>query len=342
MTVTAFPGPYQSVFRDACFTLAGIQTSYVDVSIRAVGETAPIGVKRIYTEAGEWSVNVAPYVRRLISPEPMCGLSAGICEGARRVVSCFVEAPGCTSAAVALTGGTRDVPPNTILSAAPRTVKIRPGEKDEISVITGGIAVKPVIVFNHLGVEYIDDSHVAFTGSGMATMVVDADYCGRIFASLTGTAGVEMTGFTVRLKVGEGTQSETTLERRYILDRISGGGGGRRLAWVNRYGAIDYHTFPTVGEVRSSGRRTRIYTPDGYRTVATAAERSETLLSEPCDAGAADWLAGIFSSPAVWEVDGPQYEKIEVEGGGIEYSPLRPAVVSVNISDSLKTVSRKF
>ncbi len=340
MTVTTFPRPYQSVFRDACFSLAGIPTPEVDVSIRAVGQTAPLGIKRIYTEGGGGSVNVAPYMRRLVAPEPLCGFSAGMVAGIGRVVSCFVEAPGYTSAAIALTGGTEDAPLDTILSAAPRTVKIRPEEKDEIAVITGGTAVKPVIVFNHGGVEYVDDSHGAFTGNGMAAMVVDADAFGRTFTSLTGAAEEEMTGFAVRLTIRTGTPSETILERRYTLDRVSG--AGRRLAWVNRYGAVDYHTFPTLAEVRSAGSRTRIYTSEGYRTVATTAERSETLFSEPCDAAAAEWLGEIFSSPAVWEVDGVRYERTEVAGGGVEHSPLRPAVVSVTLSAPTKTVSRKF
>jgi hypothetical protein len=215
----------------------------------------------------------------------MCGLPAGVYEGRGRVASCFIEVPGFTSAAVALTGGTEDAPLNTILSAAPATVRIRPGEKDEIAVITAG---------------------------GMEVTVVEG-----------GSAGIE-----------------AIPGRRYILDVVSK--GGRRLAWVNRYGAIDYHTFPVAGEVRSTGGRTRIYSPGGYRTVATEAYRSETLLSEPCDAATAEWLAEIFSSPAVWTVDGSTCERVEVAGGEVACSPARPSVVSVTLSCPVKTVSRKL
>ncbi len=117
---------------------------------------------------------------------------------------------------------------------------------------------------------------------------------------------------------------------------------GRRLAWLNRFGAGDYHTFPVVAETRVSGERTRIFTRDGYRTVATDAAASEIVLSEPCDAATAMWLAGIFSSPAVWRITGPEFERVEVSGGEVRSSPLQPQTVRVEVLPAGKSVSRKF
>jgi hypothetical protein len=342
MNVTNFPRPYQSVFSEACFTLGGVQDSGgLDIAICSPGIAGPLGVKRFYgTGAASVSVNAAPYVRRLFSPGPMCGLMPGLHKADGRVVSCYIEAPGYSSAAVPLTFGVEDCPQDVILSAAPETVKIRPGERDEISVITSGGVIKPVVVFSHSGIEYTDDSCPPANSEGMMTVVVDAIAVREAFELSTGAPASEMTGFSVELPVGSGTSGGTVLLRRYLIDRTSM--GGRRLAWINRYGAIDYHTFPTVTETGLSGGRTRIFTPAGYRTVATAAETSETLVSEPCDGTMAAWLAEIFSSPAVWQIDGTGFERVEISNGGAVFSPLYPRTVSVTVSPGTKVVSRKF
>jgi hypothetical protein len=95
-------------------------------------------------------------------------------------------------------------------------------------------------------------------------------------------------------------------------------------------------------EFRSEGSRTRIETPAGYKTVATAARQSLKLLSDPCDAPTAEWLSELFSSPAVWLITGTEYEKVEVASGETVATPLQPTVVSVTISPAAVNISRKL
>lgn len=334
MVVTNFPKPYQSAFREACFTLDGAQTDgNTDVGIFASGVAEPLGVKRLYG-TGAKSVNVAPYLRRLFSPEPLCAKPHAIYEAAGRVVSCRVEVPGFSSAAVPLTFGTEDAPTDAALSARGERVVIRPGERDELSVIASGGRVEPAVLFSVGGVEHRDDSYYAFMTSKPVVMVVDADVAGATFERLTGLPAEEMTEFTVELALGE-----AVVRRRYAVDRTSR--GGVRLAWVNRFGAVDCYTFPVVAEKRISGERTRILSAGGYRTVATASETSEVLVSDQCDTATGEWLSEIWSSPVVWRIAGSEFERVEVAKGELRCSPLHPEAVAVVVSHAVKTVSRK-
>jgi hypothetical protein len=310
----------------------------IDIEISSPGRLEPLGVKRIYA-SGAAVVNVAPYARRLLDPKPMCDSPAGIFVGPGRAASCYIYSPGLSTEAVMLCGGTEHAPMNTMLSEAPPEVKIAPGERDEIPVISQDRVV-PELHFTHNGVSYTDHPFGQRNASGILAAVIDLDTVWRSFTARTRADAGLLERFTVRLRLEQQGFTERIVERHYVIDRS--GRRGRRLAWVNRYGAIDYHTFPVVDEFRSGGSRTRMETPAGYRTMATTASRSVRLLSGPCDPMTAEWLSEIFSSPAVWTVDGAEYEKVEVSRGEVVCSPLRPSTVSVVLSPSAANVSRKL
>ncbi len=312
------PPEHGSAFRPACFTLAGVQApGGIDIEIRSGAGNEPLGVKRIYS-SGEASVNVAPYVRRLLEPSPMCGGAAGIHVGTARTATCFLFAPGFVSETVTLCGGSENALPNILLSAAPSVVKIAPGEKDEMGIISGD-RVYCDISFSRGEIHYIEPMGQR-NAAGMLAAVIDADAVCRAYASRTGGEASEPADFTVRLRLDQPGFESAVIERKYILERNVR--TGRRLAWINRYGAVDYHTFPVCEEFRSGGGRSRIETPAGYRTVATRMEQSLKLLSEPCDAPTAEWLSELFSS--------------------LICSPLQPTIVSVTVSPAALNVSRKF
>lgn len=339
MNATTLPRRYGSAFRPACFTLADVGApGGVDISISVPGSPAPLGVKRIYS-SDTATVNVAPYARRLLAPVPLCGLVAGMHAAAGRTATCFISAPGYSSPSVALCGGREDAFSNYLLSAAPSRVVIAPGERDEMPIISEDW-VSGEITFRRGATTYTDNSLGQRSAEGIVAAVVDADAVGRSFSSLTGLAAGELTEFTVRLRLSQPGFTGRVVERHYRVDRTVR--SGRRLAWLNRYGAVDYHTFPVVGEVRSGGGRTRIETPAGFRTVATGAKQSARLLSAPCDASTAAWLSEIFSSPAVWAIDGGDYERVEVAAGEVVCSPLEPTIVSVTVSPAVPDVSRKL
>ncbi len=331
MIVTTYPKAYQSAFREALFVLGAVNGSNgVDISINTpLKPGQPLGVKRIYAQ-NEASVNVTPYVRGMIEVKPVCDKPHGLVVGTDRTIPCAISAAGLTSNTVILSGGVEDLPIDTILSAAPDTVRIAYGEKDEISVITSRV-VDPVVASVYGGEEHFDYQTLSdVISSNMITAVVDPKALCGVFANALQVELDKITEFTIQLRLTGGTEPEKILSRRYIIDYY--GVGGRRLAWVNRYGGVDYYTFPTVSKTRNTGSRTRMETTDGYKTRTTMASKHETLVSEPCDGVMVDWLAEIFSSPDVWLVKGSEYEKVEVSGGEVVSSPLQPTRVNVEIA----------
>jgi hypothetical protein len=237
-----------------------------------------------------------------------------------------------------LCAGSENAMANVLLSAAPRVVRIAPDEKDEMGIISES-RIFCDVTFRRGEISHTEEMG-QLNNAGSLTAVIDPGAVRRVYAQRTGGAPDELTDFTVRLRLAQSGFEGTVIERKYIID--GSGRAGRRLAWVNRYGSVDYHTFPVCEEFRSGGGRTRIETPAGYRTVATTARQSLRLLSEPCDAAMAEWLSELFSSPSVWTVDGPAVEKVEVAAGEVVCSPLQPTMVSVVISPAAVNVSRKF
>lgn len=339
MNVVNYPIAYQSAFRPVPFVLGGVSAlSGLDVSILPASGAAALGVKRVYGDGGI-AVNVAPYVRSLLSPEPLCGQPMGMIADQRRCAGCRVSAGGYTSDVAYLTAGTEDAPANTILSASPTAMKIRPGEKDEMSVITAGAAVKPFIVFTCGGVEYTVDSMPANSGEGMHSFVVDAAAVAELFAAMTNAGPGEMDGFDVVLRVSA-PEGDIYLTRRYEFDAAPH--NGRRLAWVNRYGAVDYYTFPAAAGQKVSGSKERITTADGVRVVASSAVESLTLVSEYEAAETLGWLGEVLSSPRVWMVEGGGITAVDVADASVGFDHALPGSLAVTVIPVAPVVSRKF
>jgi hypothetical protein len=331
------PKQYRSAFREPCFVVGDVAAAS-DMTITADGN--PVGVKRIYP-IGAATINPGPYIRRAFSIEPALrnSLVPFVCAG--RSVACQISSGAYRSDTVYLTGGTEDAPVGEILSAAPETVVLRRGEYDEIPFITAGRSVVMNAVFFHDGGERRENLNSQLTDRRMMVMCVSMDLMCLYFTGLTGLDAEHLRRFTLEFTMPAAPEGpEIVIRRNYLFDRSAG--SGVRLAWINRYGAIDCHTFPVRSESRVAGSRTRVETPAGYRTVATATEQSTTLLSGPCDERTAEWLAEVFSSPAVWVVSGSSTKRVEVAGGGVDLLPLQPSTVAVTISPASKTVSRKL
>lgn len=335
MQILKYPTQYQSAFREACFVVKFTEQS-IDVGVHDAGTGEKLGVKRVYGP-GEASVNVSPYARRSLDPVPLCGKPMGIVADERRTAACRITVGAASSETVRLTGGTENPALCSILSEAPQTVRLRPGEKDEISVIADGLDVKPILVFSHGGSEYSFDLP-AVSGRDVQTFVVDFDEAARKFSGLTGAGAESMTGFSAWLRIGSGA-SEVCLRRDYEADRTE---AGCRLAWLNGYGAVDYYTFPTAAAVTFSAAKERIRLSEGCRTVATSTETSREFVSAAETARTLEWLTGIISSPRVWIVDGSEARIVDVADGSANIESLVPGTLRIRISPVGKSVSRNF
>lgn len=81
------------------------------------------------------------------------------------------------------------------------------------------------------------------------------------------------------------------------------GANSRRLAWINRYGCIDFWTFDFVREQTIAVSSESIYTSDGYEKLNINADKHTLIETRELDRATLDALSYITRSPHVWLLD---------------------------------------
>lgn len=104
---------------------------------------------------------------------------------------------------------------------------------------------------------------------------------------------------------------------------------GVRLAWLNRYGAIDIWNFDHLREQTYTAKVDKIYTADGYKNIGAETETQTIVESRELPKDALEALSYILCSPAVWLVKDVRYM-------GLEESHFTPIDI---ISDSCRVYS---
>lgn len=330
MTVKTQPKAWSSVGGAVCFELADVDYPHkqAKVAIESPAQpSVPLGVKAMYpAEDRSLVVNVAPYLRSLLDPQPILDKSTGATLAAFRTAPVRLAVTPLSlqlaynTPYVNLAAGRENLEVNTILSAGPERVVVAPTDRDEFSLVTTAI-VQPTLVFKHGNTTYTDSSMNTILAKEMIAMVVDVPDCIRRAATKAGIEEDEVDAFTIRLKLST-SGGNVYLEKFYTVDRRPS--RGVRLAWINRFGAIDYHTFPVVESTRSRG--TNVGTP------AARCEEETRLISEPCDENRAGWLAEILSSPNVWKMEGTTKTSLKIADGEILTSPLKPTYITLAVT----------
>lgn len=102
---------------------------------------------------------------------------------------------------------------------------------------------------------------------------------------------------------------------RYIYRPM--GLNGKRIAWLNRYGALDFWNFDYLREQSFGATAETIYTHNGYQKIARTAEKVFVMETREATREALDALSFIIASPAVWIVNddltgSPTFEEVDV------------------------------
>lgn len=92
---------------------------------------------------------------------------------------------------------------------------------------------------------------------------------------------------------------------------------GKRIAWLNRYGALDFWNFDYLREQSFGATAETIYTHNGYKKIARTAEKVFVMETREATREALDALSFIIASPAVWIVNddltgNPTFEEVDV------------------------------
>lgn len=95
------------------------------------------------------------------------------------------------------------------------------------------------------------------------------------------------------------------------------GMNGKRIAWLNRYGAVDFWNFDYLREQSFGATAETIYTHNGYKKIARTAEKVFVMETREATREAIDALSFIIASPAVWIVNddltgNPTFEEVDV------------------------------
>lgn len=294
MNVISYPDQYGSVYADACFSISGLTGDSTDVEILGGDDARIVGVKRFY-KTESCRVNVAPYMRRRFDIRPMNDYFTGLYDSTERAITCAVRCGTQSSESVYLTASSTGVATGRLLSDMPKSRTISSGQWDELSLLSPDEMVVVTIYMHGAGCDASVELTQQTLGADIATIVVDADDIAEMFVAETGKNKELMESFTIEIDSDYAPLATVFYKMDYS-------GCGERLAWVNRYGCVDYFTFPIVSSSTLSVEKQRIATPDGYRVVGVDSRRSTVLNSGYKSCGEVDALAAILASPRVWKI----------------------------------------
>ena len=220
-----------------------------------MGAETPVGVKRI--AGGDAAlVNIACYMRRLLTPVPFPADSTGLFSDAGRFVTAAVGCGGAVSPVRTFTGAVRRLSEYEVLTTLPMHRTIAWDESDEVSLLVPGCSM--TYSWRVSGeAEYVYESPEYIASRGIVTLVVGMPSVRTTLAAV----GVQTDGVAA-LRVTVRVAGESVAEVHYRIEPREP--GSVRLCWFNRMGGLDYHTFgrPDTGYLEAS--REAFLNHDGY------------------------------------------------------------------------------
>lgn len=213
------------------------------------------------------TINLTPYLRADLSREPLC---SGEVKGVLPVIMASSSSP--YQATSKYWGQYAE---KNICSDLPYRL-VTEGQPDIISVVLRGRQNAPQVGNNPSGITSMFAKSLVRVSGDVVLRILDAD--------------------------GNKVAVETI---RYVYRPM--GLNGKRLAWINRYGAIDIWNFDHLREQTYTAKVDKIYTADGYKNIGAETETQTIVESRELPKDALEALSYILCSPAVWLVDDVRY-----------------------------------
>ncbi len=320
------PQQFAPAFGPAVYTMLGqADGNLIDVIVRNDDTNEILGAKR-FIDSGEMTVNVAVYLRRCLDPVPVEGDGFGFIVPTGRSVRASVEVGELVSESRLFTAAVENLPGNGGMDCMPRNRTLAFDEWDEIAFRVDRQARCVVQAISEAGPFEI------------GTFEWEGGPCVCLF---------RVNGW----KIAEILQtSECSLEsyRQLIIDLTIDGKpisfsyglhkpvpGSFRLGWLNRYGGIDYYSFPPLNTERVAAEKQRYLGPTGYRTSGTAEERRYVLDSGYLPEAVLRALSGVVGSPRVWRIreNGPSDVDVLTESMTVRSPEMNRLVLEVRESN---------
>lgn len=330
MHIIASPAPYASAYGDPLFRIGCERAETIELDIYDDAGTTVIGKKRFSGETVH-EINVGNYAKRQFDINPATGENHGFFSPEGRCVKLTVGS-GQLSANAVLAAGLDTLPGGQLLSDAPQDVRIAPDEQDELAFLApGGTLTARALLAGPDAGETSVVLATARMAEGLAALRLDMPEIG---IKLAASEQKQITGYHT-LEVTVDNDGTPLFSRRYRLGTTNG--KRIRLCWWNRYGQIDYYTLYEPEEVRLEIEKQRIYTPEGYKTVSSAAQTLIRAATEYEPRATRRWLGETAASPRAWIASGREFVPADIVTERIVTDARRMTRTELEIRVSRKT-----
>lgn len=328
------PAYYSSVFGALAYKINNIDVRLdSDIEIYTTARQDPIGVKRIPAgSTGE--VDISGYMRRSISPKPFPVDRMGLFQDTGRYVTAGVSCQGVMSPIRTYTGSRRRMYEFEMLSALPQKRTIAWDENDEVSFLVPDSSLTYSISLYGTK-NYVIESPEYIASRGVVTMTVGMP---SVEASVR-AAGMKPEEFT-RMKVCVMNVGREIGQVGYeICKRPS---GSVRLCWFNALGGLDYHSFDVVLAETLSVTKQTVLGNEGYLPASIRCGKYTELHSGYLPRVWMEGVAGLLSSPRVWQVDEDSFIPVDVLSQGTAIYHDRLNSLSFTIRNKIPSICQNF
>ncbi|MCC8087937.1 MAG: hypothetical protein LIO79_01525 [Rikenellaceae bacterium] len=169
------------------------------------------------------------------------------------------------------------------------------GDQDEITFLSDAGEITAEIIIQGTGKKFFLQS-LQITDKSPVTVIINCDDLKEFIEPYRYRYGEKFPSFTLSIK----NEEEQLFRITYHILRFP----GIRVCWWNRYGAVDFFTFPILTEKRTvkKGNKTGLNFTAGFSSLT---EEVNNL------------AAGILSSPQIWLTSGDEFIPVSVVSDSI-------------------------
>ncbi|MDR2885837.1 MAG: hypothetical protein LBU95_03530 [Rikenellaceae bacterium] len=327
MILSKKPSDYASAFGPLLCGLENCDAAVsFDVTVTDLRGGQAVGVKRL-RGAQRYDVDIAAHVQALLDPAPCGGLRVEFVEKPGHTARVRVTAPGVDSGEMVFTGacgggaagwaGMQDTARSAVW---PRS--LAPGEVDEIGFFAPGKQVTAQLLFTGQGGEYAFSPAPLVAGKDMIAFVLPYDGLRDALQA----DGQDIAGFE-DMEVVVMVAGVEIIRQKYALTEARP--DSVRMAWVDRQGAIDRHTFVAVTD-RTTERGDSL------------ARYLTKVVSDFGTPGETAALSEILTSPRVWVESAAGCFPVEITDQKVTAAGDSPARLALTLRPAAAEVIRRM
>jgi hypothetical protein len=305
MQIINTPEPFSPAFGEILYAVALTEEERgAEIAIFNSAGQAMIGIKKA-TEVPEFSLNVADFLRSQVTIEPLPRQVCQIIEAPDRLFRSLI-AHGDWTASQLHTAGIVPVGMNEAM-CDPGLRSLGPDEQDEIGWVAGAGTHFARALFPITGKDPLEIQlgRIEIAEPRMLALIVNSDDL-DLGLQQRGWGWDDFDRFTVEIHFNY--QKITAFE--YVVRPSNR--SKTRLAWWNRQGAIDFHSFESTSREERLFEKREADTGNRKMPVSAQCQLIRTLHTAHTTREQALRLSQIVGSPQVWIAEGDTFIPVEI------------------------------